>query len=170
MTPQRYFSYSALFAVVSLCMLAVTLIGSVFVIWFEKPFLEYTNLPFAVERTELHPGEVIPLSIGRCNRTLTPKVVTSTRWLENLGVDQGVLPMDVVVSSVEPGCHVATFLNHRVPDATKPGKYRIRGIASVPGLIKNFSVQWYSAPFTVISKSPPLPVGLTGGTTKGKSP
>jgi len=145
-TPGAFVSGMALFII------SATALALVYIFFIEKPTVRYMNLPFPVLKKQFYAGEALPLKITRCSDAEERRVVTSSRYLENLGDDQEVLVLEMIAAIVPPGCVTQIVKIHRVPDATLPGQYRLIGSANVPGMIRDFRVDWYSAPFDVIPK------------------
>lgn len=148
----KYFTMTTLFVIPALA-IAVTVIALiVYLTIIEKPYLSYTTLPIPVIKKTVQPGEILPLNVARCNASKERKVFTSTRLLENVGEDQEMLVMEVVGVSIRPGCWTSTVFSHRIPESAQPGRYRLIGVSTVPGMIRNFLVSWYSEPFEITAK------------------
>lgn len=147
-----YFTPGTLVSGFMLFFIIATSAALLYVFFGERPSMRYTNLPFPVMKNPVYAGDALPLKITRCSDDKRKRVITSARYLENLGDDQEVLIMELLAVIVPPGCVTQTVRLHRVPESTQPGKYRIIGSANVPGLFRDFKVEWYSAPFEVIAK------------------
>lgn len=154
----RIFNMTTLFVVPALIISACIITLIVYLTLIEEPYLSYQTLPIPVTLKTVRPGEIIPLNITRCNTAKERKVYTSTRLLENIGEDQEMLVMELVGVSLRPGCWQSVIHSHRIPDSAQPGRYRLVGVATVPGLIRNFLVSWYTEPFNVVAK--PSATGL----------
>lgn len=116
------------------------------------PPLLYTNLPFEALKTTVHAGEVVPLTVGRCNTT--NKVITYrlTHSIVNVKTrDRYVLPgveySDILVM---PGCDTLVSMINQLPDSLPAGEYQIYGTARVEGQIRDYLLVWYSTPFQVV--------------------
>jgi len=132
-------------------------VAILFYFWFfEKPFLEFKNIPFPPKLAQVLPGEIVPLSIERCNNDKQPRNYLSTHSLLNVETGQPILLPDVKVM-IEPGCTTATSLLNRVPPEAPPGKYLVFGTAEVHGTIRDFYIDWRSEEFLVIAKPPIAP-------------
>jgi hypothetical protein len=123
--------------------------------WFEKPWLVYQNLPFPPVILKVHPGDVVPLVIERCNSTKVIKQYSITHSLlntdsKNLGLLPVLLPS--LPLSLEPGCNRYITKVHIVPIDTAPGTYKFFGSASVQGLLVTHDVEWYSEEFEVVDQ------------------
>ena len=153
-----YFTLGSVSAAFALVILSIATISIIYVLFIEKPALHYTNLPFPVLKNPVYPGDVLPLSISRCSDANGRRVITSSRYLENLGDDQEVLVLEMIAAIIPPGCVTQTVNIHRVPESTAPGNYRLIGVTIVPGLIRDFHIDWYSAPFKVVAKLAAEPV------------
>ena len=147
-----YFTVGSVSAVFALAILSVATVSISYVLFVEKPALSYMNLPFPVLKNPVYPGDVLPLRIARCSDATGRRVITSTRYLDNLGDDQEVSVLDVIAAIIPPGCVTQVVNIHRVPESTEPGDYRLIGATAVPGLIRDFHIDWYSEPFRVVAK------------------
>ena len=155
---RAYFTLGSVSAAFALVILSVATISIIYVLFVEKPAMHYTNLPFPVMKTPVYPGDVLPLIIARCSDSNGRRVITSSRYLENLGDDQEVLVLEMIAAIIPPGCVTQTVNIHRVPESTAPGNYRLIGATIVPGLIRDFHIAWDSEPFQVIAKPAAAPV------------
>ena len=155
---RAYFTLGSVSAAFALVILSVATISIIYVLFVEKPAMHYTNLPFPVLKSPVYAGDVLPLRISRCSDANGRRVITSSRYLENLGDDQEVLVLEMIAAIVPPGCVTQTVNIHRVPESTAPGNYRLIGATIVPGLIRDFHVPWDSASFKVIAKPAASPV------------
>lgn len=149
---KAYFTPGSFASIFALIIISLTALGLIYVFVIEKPPLRYMNRPFPVLKRPIYPGDVVPLKVSRCSDAPMRRVITSSRYLENLGDDQEVLVMEMIAAIVPPGCVTQIVTIHRVPESTQPGQYRLIGAATVPGLIRAFKVEWYSEPFYVIAK------------------
>lgn len=155
MVTKGYFTLGAVSAALALIILSVTAISMIYIFLVEKPALRYMNLPFPVLRSPVYAGDLLPLRISRCSDANGRRIVNSTRYLENIGDDQEVSVLEVIAVIIPPGCVTQTVNIHRVPYSAAPGNYRLIGATTVPGMIRDFQVDWYSAPFQVIAKTVP---------------
>ena len=110
------------------------------------------NLPFPVLKNPIYPGDALPLRITRCSDAKGRRIITSSRYLDNLDDDEEVLVLDVIAAIIPPGCVTQIVNIHRVPESTLPGDYRLLGSTTVPGMIRDFQIEWYSEPFHVIAR------------------
>ena len=148
-----YFTLGSVSAAFALGILSIATVSIIYVLFVEKPALHYMNLPFPVMQSPVYPGDVLPLNISRCSDAPGRRVITSTRYLDNLGDDQEVSVLDVIAAIIPPGCVTQVVNIHRVPESTEPGDYRLIGATTVPGIIRDFQIHWYSEPFKVITKT-----------------
>lgn len=130
-------------------------------LFFEAPYLSYPDLPLEVMGKPgpegfpiIHPGEVVPIFVNRCNSSGHSHTYTIARSLENLDSLQTiVLPESLV--PIKRGCSGSPSLANRVPRELfagipfPPGRYRIVGLSSVQGTFKTFLVPWSSSEFHV---------------------
>lgn len=154
----KYFNMTTLFVIPALAISGCIITLIVYLTLVERPYLRYQNLPIPVLKTTLFPGEIIPMKVVRCNNSKERKVYTSTRLLENVGEDQEMLVLEVVGVALRPGCWTSTIYSHRVPDSAQPGQYRLIGVSTVNGLVRNFLVSWYTDTFTIAAR--PVSKGL----------
>ena len=130
----------------------------IYLMVFERAYLSYPDLPIQVLKKNVYPGEILPLKITRCNASSKQKLFMTSRFISNVGSDQEVLVLEPLGIVVQPGCVTKIAMFTRIPESTRPGRYQIAGTASIPGIIRDFSVDWYTQPFDVMEKS-----ALAGG-------
>lgn len=139
--------FSSAFLVV--CLVGV---GSMFyVLFYEKAYLEYMNLPFKPDGQILHPGDLVGLNVARCNRDKIAHsyLVTNSLYEVNTGLFT-LLPS--VQLMVIPGCTNAISRINTLPKVLPLGRYKLFGTAAVPGTIRTFVLDWQSEPFNVTDK------------------
>ena len=147
-----YFTLSSVSAAFALVILSIATVSIIYVLFVESPSLRYMNLPFPVLKSPVYPGDVLPFTVSRCSDAKERRVITSSRYLENLDDDKEVLAIEMIAAIIPPGCVTQTVNIHRVPELTAPGNYRLMGATPVPGMIRDFHVVWYSEPFKVVAK------------------
>ncbi len=152
---EKYLNMTTLFVVPALALSGVIIALIVYLSLIEKPELSYQILPVPVMLKTVHAGQILPIKVSRCNANKQKRYYTSTRLLENVGEDQEMLVMEEVGVSVKPGCATQNIYLHRIPESAQPGDYRLLGVATVPGLIRNFYVTWYTENFKVVAKAKP---------------
>jgi hypothetical protein len=139
----------------------VVLVSTIFgFLFFEKPWLRYTNIPFPALETYAYPGKVMPIHVVRCNSDSVPHIYNITRTLERV-VEKGeardyVLMADIRVQ-IMPGCDESDSVVHTIPLLTRPGKWRLVGLSEIQGVLVTHMVEWYSVPFTVLPAPPEVP-------------
>ena len=149
---KNYFTLGSVSAVLALFILSVTAISMGYILFIETPSLRYMNLPFPVLKSPVYPGDILPFRVSRCSDAKERRAVTSSRYLDNLNDDKEVLAIEMIAVFIPPGCLTQTVNIHRVPESAVPGNYRLIGATSVPGMIRDFHVDWYSEPFHVIAR------------------
>lgn len=119
-------------------------------LWFEPPWLTYTNVPFPARVIQVRAGEVVPVTVARCSTATEPRAYDVTRQLERQ--DQPAQPVLLPLARVtaDPGCVTATSRLHAVPPGTPPGIYRLTGRALIEGSLHSHVVPWHSQPFEVV--------------------
>lgn len=141
-------------------LLAVTfLLGSlltthmVWSIYFEEPYLYYRNLPFQV-LSKAYPGEVVKLSVERCNRTKMTLTYSMTHSFRNEVTKQNIYVKGIDKVSIPPGCHRDIDDINRIPKDLPAGTYVINGVSTVKSFYGFKEVEWYSEPFLVLPNLP----------------
>lgn len=117
----------------------------------EKPYLSYAVLPIPVLKENVRAGDIMPLEITRCNSSDRRHIYSSAHYLDDLGYDQEIMALDMFYVSIDPGCLKTISSLHRIPESTQPGRYQIIGTAKIPGILRNFEVDWISEPFNVLA-------------------
>lgn len=145
-------------AVAFVCMLAAIVAFTAYATFFEKPWLEYRNLPFPPlsltrpldtgEILKVSPGEVVPLEVARCNLSHSNQTYLTTHAVMNVETKTPYILDDALVS-LDPGCRKGVSLLNKLPQNIPPGKYIVFGTAQVRGIAKMIYVDWFSGPFNV---------------------
>lgn len=125
------------------------MVGALYLLWFQEPYLTYKNLPFPPTLQTVKPGQVMPLTVVRCSSASTIKSYTITHELRNEDGRSPAVIMPATLVTVAPGCAQTTSLVNLVPAATPPGRYRIVGVAIVEGALRSIPVPWSSQAFEV---------------------
>lgn len=120
----------------------------IYAMFIEEPFIRYQNLPFPVE-TPVEQGRTVPIVIERCNDSATEQAYMSTRKLRNVDSDKEILLPNNSVS-ISPGCSRSTSRSVVIPQETRPGRYVIEGEVTFHGIIRRYSIPWYTETFEVI--------------------
>lgn len=137
---------------IGLSLMIFLTVGIIFkYLFFEPPYLTYTNLPFPTLVREIRAGEVMPLQVIRCNNDDQTHNYVIAHSLENLDTHAYTL-LPMVQLNISPGCHPGTSTINRVPPDTPTGRYRVFGTAEIRGLLKTHIVEWYSQEFAVLPK------------------
>ena len=125
--------------------------GSMYLLFFERPWLSYKNNPFPPTVQNIRAGETIPMLVIRCSSSNIPRTYRFSHSLMNDSSPTAlpvVLPDSVV--SIEPGCHEAISAANRVPKGTAPGIYHILGLVEIQMTLGTAFVEFYSQPFEVV--------------------
>lgn len=118
--------------------------------YIEQPYLRYQNLPFPTVIEQVRPGDAIPMIVERCNTSKESQSYSTSLAFRNekTKVSEKLIDTQVVI---EKGCHRDLNLAYSVPLDTKPGFYRISGVAVIEGAFIKHYVEWYSEPFEVVA-------------------
>lgn len=122
--------------------------GMFYVLFYEKAYLTYLNMPFKSDREELHPGDLVGLNVGRCNRDKIAHSYLITNSLYEVDTRLFTL-LPSVQLMVVPGCTTAISRINTLPKALPPGRYKLFGTAEVHGTIRTFVIDWQSEAFNV---------------------
>ena len=139
-------------AAVAMCAVMIAFTSAV-VIWlsvFDKSWLTYPIMPLPVLMKSVHAGEVIPLSVRRCNSGEATRTYIISHSLVAIDGAQPEVVLPPVPVSAKPGCSTAESRINIIPPGTPPGVYRIDGITEINGWVRNFSLSWASEPFKVV--------------------
>jgi hypothetical protein len=117
----------------------------------EPPYLYYQNLPFpALQR--VHAGEIVTLSVERCNRSDETQTYVTTHNIRSAATRTSFI-LPTVPISIEPGCWRDTSPANRVPLGTPPGSYDVWGVAIIKGMFgAERQIKWYSESFQVLGE------------------
>lgn len=148
MKPLRIFRWLTVAAVAMVNIIFALLAYEFF--WADPP-MTYNNLPFPVQVGVVRPGEIVPLTVSRCNNTEEPLVYSMSHSLVNLETRErfilsGLSAQDIFLT---PGCRVATSFAHRTPPDLTDGMYEIYGTARITGRTRDHLLIWHSVPFKV---------------------
>lgn len=132
-------------------LLALFLTMLSYLIWFEPPWLVYTNSPFPLEKTQLKRGEPMVFRVERCSTATVTRLYTLSRRLECNETATGALSTVRIPPSTQemaPGCF---GVNRAVamPPETPIGWCRLHSIAETQGVIRRNSVESESKLFEV---------------------
>ena len=120
-----------------------------YLVFFEPPWLVYSNLPFPVLNNPVRAGEAVELKVSRCSSdTHTRLYAISHKLVPSDGGDVTILR--ATESSIEPGCNTLKSSINVVPLDAKPGKYVVTGYGEIQGIIRSSSIAWRSEEFEVV--------------------
>lgn len=139
----------SLLAALTSGLVGVISMGSVWVLYFEVPYITYTNLPFPQATTSTYlAGQMTNVVISKCNMNTERVFYTSSSSLINDTTNEIVeFPKLPLVAA--PGCQTDNAIFMRIPVNTKPGTYHFYGVTSSPGAYATHKVKWEAKPFTV---------------------
>ena len=133
--------------------MAAAVLSAVFVsmlmylVFFEPPWLTYTNLPFPVLNSPVKAGSSIRLTVSRCSTASVTRIYAVSRVLVDKDGKQLLLPAGL--ATIDPGCLDAVSASNVVPIDTPPGTYTLHGYGEIQGVVRTSSVRWESQPFEV---------------------
>lgn len=114
----------------------------------EKPWLTYENIPFPPTIETVHPGDVMPLQVVRCNHDLVSHTYNLSHSLYEVNTHVYTL-LPGVSAMISPGCADSISQLNRVPENTPPGRYILFGASEIDGTMRKFSVDWHSQEFNI---------------------
>lgn len=134
------------FAVIALAFVLLTLPSWAALL--ETAPLTYDNIPFPVE-SPVHSGDVLRVTVERCNRSSGALSYTLSRTLTNTeSKETWALPMGG--SDIPPGCQAVQSRLNILPDDLPPGRYVLSAVSQVPGRFRTFAVSWRTQEFEVV--------------------
>ncbi len=133
---------------VALVLMFLTLGILAWLIFFEPPWLVYSNLPFPVRTPVVHPGSPILMDVSRCSSATQTRVYIVSHRLINVR-DNTVYILPATTASIEPGCNTVVSSVNIVPKGAPPGRYRVSGFGEIQGIIRTSLVSWQSEDFDV---------------------
>lgn len=131
-------------------MLVVTLtLGSLYAIYFEDPYLAYTNMPFPQVNNELIvPGTDVYTFVSRCSASGQKLQYASTRFAISEETLE-VIEFPPTPAVVMPGCRNDKHMVTRLPLNMLSGRYHFYGTTTVAGTFMTHNIEWTSQSFTV---------------------
>jgi len=127
---------------------ALCVITGGWALYIERPDLTYENLPFPAELRQVRAGQVMPLTVRRCNHSTGIKAYVITHALVNVETGAKIIMPDAL-TTMQPGCETVTSTINLVPTATPPGRYYVSGAGIIEGRIRTWVVPWTSEAFEV---------------------
>jgi hypothetical protein len=139
----------SLLAALTSGVIGVISMGSIWVLYFEVPYITYINLPFPhIDPAVYVAGELTRVTIEKCNMSKDRVFYTSSSSMVNDKTNEIVdFPKIPLVSA--PGCQANSAIYMRIPATTKPGSYHFYGTTSAPGTYATHQIKWETQPFTV---------------------
>jgi hypothetical protein len=143
---------------VNLYLLASTMLLSVigiatlcYAAFYSAPYLTYPNpvFPLVGDVRVFHPGEVVKLTVARCNADSVIHSYSITHAIRGPNGDYTILPVGATM--IDPGCSTGiSYINVLPTSDLKSGTYRFVGNSQIEGIFRQFAVYWESEPFEVI--------------------
>ena len=119
--------------------------------FYSAPYLSYPNPVFPVvgDARVFHPGDVVRLTVSRCNADSVIHSYTITHATRGPDGDYTILPQGSTM--IDPGCSTGiSYINVLPVSDLKSGTYRFVGNSQIEGIFRQFAVYWESEPFEVI--------------------
>ena len=133
--------------VIALFVLALPSVVAVF----QVTPLEYHNVPFPVVEPVVKAGDVLTLTVSRCNRTNEVLPYTVARILIDLKTGAKTQLTDAS-SFIPPGCETVDSKLSAIPETTISGEYRIDGVSTARVGSRVWNVEWSTQPFKVMGR------------------
>lgn len=115
----------------------------------KEPYLSYGKQPFPVKAYSVHPGEVVPMLVTRCNNSSKTQIYSIARTLERVTDGRQFVMPDSIVQ-VEPGCQTIESRANAVPFDAPQGRYRLLGLSQIQTDFRIHYVSWSSEQFEVV--------------------
>ena len=131
----------------ALAVLFMAMLG--YLVFFEPPWLTYTNLPFRVLNSPVKVGTAIQMEVSRCSTARVSRVYGLARTLTS-GTHAPSVVLPAGIASVEPGCSLVVSAANIVPVGVPSGTYRLRGQGEIQGIVRTHSVEYESEEFEVV--------------------
>lgn len=131
----------------------VLTLGSIWVYYFESPYITYKNEPFPHSNAVIYePGAPISVVIVKCNSSAAYIFYSSTSTMINEATGAVVVfPRTPLVAT--PGCQTEVATDMLIPRDTLDGRYHFFGVTTVSGGFASHKIAWKTEPFTVKSNT-----------------
>lgn len=149
---KRHSPWPMRIAIVFLALLSCLVSTIFYYQFFEEPYLSYKNVPLPTRMDQVYPGEVIPMTVERCNTSGEMKVYKTTHTLHEVEKNLYYVLRDETVA-VPDGCTTAISNINVVPKDIPAGRYIVFGTSEIHGKLRTHFVDWYSTAFFVIHPS-----------------
>lgn len=139
-------------AAISSFLIATISFGSIWVFYFEEPYLKYLNLPFPqVSSIHYVQGETLKTIVSKCSTSDKSLLYSSTHFLMNDDTHH-IIELPAIPLVVMPGCQTGTIDFTKLPADLLPGTYHAYGTSTISGGYTLHAVPWHTAPFEVVAK------------------
>ena len=128
-------------------LMAVFVSMLMYLVFFEPPWLVYTNEPFPVVNGPVHAGESVQMLVGRCSSASVTRVYSVSRTLQ--GPHSSII-LPAGLAAIDPGCTEVISAANVIPVGTPPGTYTLHGYGEIQGVVRTSSIRWVSKPFEVL--------------------
>lgn len=133
----------------SAILMFVLALGSVWAMYFESPYLTYTNIPFPqVAPALIVPGSNVSMLISRCGTNDKQIMYSSTQFAINEET-LVIIAFPVIPLVILPGCQTDKNLVSKLPYDIPAGKYHFYGVTTITGGFINHDIPWTSQTFEV---------------------
>lgn len=117
--------------------------------FFDKPLVEYNNLPYKVQEKVVYPGDIITFEVDFCVKKDTPYSFTQMFYNIDTG-EEYYLPHRMV--AVHEGCAVVTSTPKEIPDYVSEGNYILKFELYIPGRFRTHTVEAETTVFEVMNQ------------------
>ena len=128
--------------------IVTALLATMWLLFFEPPWLTYPVQPFPIPIKSVQQGDVIPMRVVRCNNSGVRRNYSIARSIVDVNTNTAYALPDFL-TWIDPGCQNTVSVAHRIPVTLPPGNYRVIGISEIHGALRSTHVEWRSEPFAV---------------------
>ena len=133
-------------AMAAAVLMAVFVSMLMYLVFFEPPWLSYTNEPFPVLNSPVKGGDPVQMVVERCSEAKVTRIYAVSRTL--VGSHTSII-LPASLAAIDPGCTSVVSAVNVVPIGTPPGTYTLRGYGEIQGIVRTSSIRWVSQPFEV---------------------
>lgn len=116
--------------------------------WFKRPGLEFKNLPWAVSTDSVDRGSPIFVKFDMCSSHKRLVIYEIIKGVKNSITDESYM-LQAVRMPVYTGCVNTVNVVYTIPKDLPPGPYTMFGVGTIPDVVTDTPVAFYSVPFIV---------------------